>query len=104
MIEFNEYWTSFAPDAEYANRRNATERLWDSLPEEKQTSIMAWLDSHRPPEKRNPYFFIVDFHEEKPKQETLSYNEYYKRYGTTEEQDGWRRVFLPEEHKTIYVK
>ena len=34
----------------------------------------------------------------------LSYTDYYNRYGTTEEKDGWVRTFLPEQQKTIYVK
>ena len=37
-------------------------------------------------------------------QQILSYADYYTRFGTTEEVDGWRRVFLPEQQKTIYVK
>ena len=31
-------------------------------------------------------------------------DEYYRRYGTQANQDGWVRVFLPEEQRTIYVK
>ena len=38
------------------------------------------------------------------KLQTLSFNDYYARYGTTEETDGWERQFLPEQQKTIYVK
>ena len=40
----------------------------------------------------------------KKKKQVLSYDEYYKQYRTTEEQDGWKRVFLPEKRTTIYVK
>ena len=39
-----------------------------------------------------------------PKQKVLSYADYYARYHTDLEKDGWRRVFLPEKQKTIYVK
>lgn len=35
---------------------------------------------------------------------TLSYNEYFEKFHTTEEVDGWRRVFIPEKRCTIYVK
>ena len=34
----------------------------------------------------------------------ISYDDYVQRYHTDEEKDGWKRKFLPEEHKTIYVK
>ena len=37
-----------------------------------------------------------------PKQ--LSFDDYFRRYRTTEERDGWRRVFMPKEQKTVYVK
>ena len=36
--------------------------------------------------------------------ETLSYSEYYKRFGTTDEQEGWERKHLPEKQTTIYIK
>ena len=39
-----------------------------------------------------------------PKVQKLSYAEYYAKYGTTEEQGGWKRVFMKDEQKTIYVK
>ena len=38
------------------------------------------------------------------KQKTLSYNDYYAKFGTDLELYGWKRVFLPDEQKTIYVK
>ena len=39
-----------------------------------------------------------------PKYKVLSYAEYYARYHTDLEQDGWRRVFQPEKQRTIFVK
>ena len=39
----------------------------------------------------------------KKQQEQLSFADYYARFGTTEEQGGWRRVYLEKEQKTIYV-
>ena len=39
----------------------------------------------------------------KPPQ-VFSFADYYKRYGTTEECDGWTRKYLPEKQTTIYVK
>ena len=37
------------------------------------------------------------------RQQTLSYAEYYKRYGTTEERDGWKMA-NPSGNRVIYVK
>ena len=34
----------------------------------------------------------------------ISAAEYYRRYQTQANQDGWVRKFLPDQHKTIYIK
>ena len=34
----------------------------------------------------------------------ISADEYYRRYGTQANQDGWVRTFLHEQQKTIYIK
>ena len=34
----------------------------------------------------------------------ISAADYYRKYGTQANQDGWVRKFLPDQHKTIYVK
>lgn len=36
--------------------------------------------------------------------QVMSYDEYYKKYGTTEEVDGWKRVYKPEERTTVYYR
>lgn len=38
-----------------------------------------------------------------PKPQLLSYSEYYARYGTTEEKDGWK-MENPTGQKVVYVK
>ena len=101
MIEFKEFWDLYQPDWQYNNRRGATDLLWSQCPPEKQQAIMNWLHDHRPPQGRNPYFFVQDF---KIRQQILSFNDYYAKFGTTDEQGGWERKFLPEQQKTIYVK
>ena len=52
----------------------------------------------------NPVKAIRENVPKERRQQQLSYNDYYRTYGTTEEVDGWRRVFLPQLEKTIYVK
>ena len=37
-------------------------------------------------------------------QQVMSFNDYYARYGTTEETDGWRRQYIAEQQKTVFVK
>ena len=101
MIEFEEFWDLYQPEWQFNNRHAATELLWNKCSAEKQQAIIAWLQDHRPPQGRNPYFFVQDF---KVQRQSLSFDEYYKRFGTTEERDGWKRTFQPEQQKTIYVK
>ena len=100
-MDFNRFLTLFQPDNEFTNRLGAAQRLWEQSTPAKQSAIIAWLETHGAYKGRNPYFFILDF---KPQQMQMSYADYYRRYGTTEEQDGWKRKFLPEKQTTIYVK
>lgn len=99
---FENFWELFNPDPEFANRRAATNLQWDLCPDAKKEAIIKALTDGKPKSSRNPYFYVQDFRV-RPKQ-ILSYADYYAKFGTTEEQGGWQRVFLPEQHKTIYVK
>ena len=102
-MDFNIFWTLFNPDATFTNRRDAAEQAWNDCPE-KHESIINWLRQHGNYRGRNPYFFIMDWQNKQTLHETLSYADYYARYGTTEEQDGWKRVYIAAEQKTVYVK
>ena len=63
--------------------------------------------------KPNPYFALNDAMQEdeqqqaqravQNRQQTLSYAEYYARYGTTEETDGWH-MENPTGRQVVYVK
>ena len=98
---FDEYWELFSPDAEFANRRAATSRLWGQCGPDRQRAIIEWLKSGKPRSTRNPYFFVLDFRQ--TRRQELSYAEYYARYGTTEETDGWK-MENPTGNKVVYVK
>ena len=52
----------------------------------------------------HPVLAIRDNAPKAPRIQIISADEYYRRYGTQANHDGWRRVFLPEQQKTIYVK
>ena len=103
IMDFNTYWTLFSPDAEFDNRRDAAQQEWDRHPE-KHESIICWLRLHGAYKGRNPYFFIQDWKVKQPRQQTLSYADYYAHFGTTEEQGGWIRRFLPDKQTTIFIK
>ena len=100
MNEFEDFWDLYHPEPQYSNRRAATQLEWDKCSAAKRQAILDWLQKKRPPQGRNPYFFVQDFTVRK---QILSYEQYYERYKTTEERDGWRMV-NPTGNKVIYVK
>ena len=102
MEDFNLFWDLFNPDPEFANRNRATYSLWLQKSDKTKKAVIEWLKSKdKRPTTRNPYFFLLDFRE--PRQQTLTFKEYYARYGTTLEQDGWRMT-NPAGQQVIYVK
>ena len=52
----------------------------------------------------HPVLAIRDNAPKAPRIQIISADEYYRRYGTQTEHDGWKRTFLPDQQKTIYVK
>ena len=101
-MDFKTFWTLFNPDELFENRREAAEREWNKHPE-KHEVIINWLRKHGKYQGRNPYFFIQDFQVKQPRQRVLSYREYYAKYGTTLEQDGWKMA-NPTGQQVIYIK
>ena len=105
MEDFELFWDLYKPEDEFINRRNATCRLWHERSETDRQAMIAELQQHGAPKHRNPYFYVQDFRiRPAARQQTLSFAEYYNRYGTTEETDGWKRVFEADKQRTIYVK
>ena len=100
--EFNKFWFLFGANEKlFPHRRSCTLRLWMDMPKEKRAAIIAHLEQHGAPVNRNPYFYVQDF--TRPHTQTLSYKEYYARYGTTEPRDGWQMA-NPTGQQVIYVK
>ena len=102
-MDFEQYWQLIGGNVQFSDRKAATETLWAQHPE-KHDAIIQWLQKHGQYTGRNPYFFILDFQVNKKRRQELSFNEYYQRYGTTEEQGGWQRQFIPQQQTTIFVK
>ena len=99
-MDFTRFWILFQPDKEFESRKEAARREWDKSSIHKQEAIISWLETHGSYKGRNPYFFIQDF---KPRKQVMSFNEYYERYHTPEERDGWK-MENPTGEKVIYVK
>lgn len=99
-MDFEMYWTLIGGDEQFANRKASAKQAWNDHPE-KHFAIITWLRAHGKYPGRNPYFFILDF--QAKRRPTLSYADYYARYGTTEPRDGWH-MENPTGNKVIYVK
>ena len=100
--EFNRFWELFAVNERlYPHRRACTLNLWMKMPQEKRSAIIEELEHYGPPPNRNPYFFVQDYG--RSRTQTLSFNEYYKLYGTTAERDGWKMT-NPTGNQIMYVR
>ena len=82
-------------------------RLWESFSARQQQQIYATIRNKLQTGKfvhYDPVKAIRDNAPKAPRTQIISADEYYRRYGTQTNQDGWVRTFLPEQQKTIYVK
>lgn len=101
FMDFNTYWTLIGGDTNFADRKAAAEKAWNLCAPEKQQAIITWLQNHGRYPGRNPYFFILDF--QTKRRQTLTFQQYYSKFGTTEERDGWH-MENPTGNRVIYVK
>ena len=106
---FISMWALLKPQGEYKRRRRGCERLWESYDEATRQQVYDTIHAAHERGDRinpNPYFAIEDVVlqlKRKQPLQILSYADYYKRYGTTEERGGWR-MENPTGRKVIYVK
>ena len=104
MRTFNELWELLSPKAEYANRRRACYDLWNNLPENRQDALYDTISDKLSKGKfvdYNPLFAMKN--NSQRRRQSLSFADYYAKYGTTSETDGWH-MQNPTGNKVIYVK
>lgn len=101
-MDFEQYWQLIGGNVNFSDRKAATEKVWAQHPD-KHNAIKEWLERHGRYPQRNPYFFILDFQLNKKRRQVLTMSEYYTKYGTTVEQDGWRQE-NPTGQQVLYVK
>ena len=106
-MNFDNFWQLLYDHGATNTKRIECRDLWDSLSEQQQTQLFTTISTKLRENKFIHYDPLRAMHENLPRQrqcQRLSYADYYRRYGTTEETDGWHRQFLPEKQTTIYVK
>ena len=109
MRTFNEFWELLSPKVEFANRKRACFDLWNSLSENRQNELYDTISDKLSKGKfvdYNPLFAMKN--NSLPLKgagglQTLSFNDYYAKFGTTEEKDGWHMA-NPTGQKVIFVK
>ena len=107
-MEFIEFWQIVENHGRVAAYYKAEcEHLWTTYTPDQQKAICESI-THKLRTGRfvhyNPVNAMRDNAPQTPRPITLSYAEYYKAFGTTEEVSGWKKVFLPDQQKTIYIK
>ncbi len=104
MDSFDLIWQLLNPQAIYANRKRACYDMWQQFPPDKRERIIETVKDKLAKGKfvdYNPYFAIMKNSQQQTR--TLSFNDYYARYKTTEETDGWHMA-NPTGQRVIYVK
>ena len=105
MKTFNELWALLAPKIEYEQLKGKCRILWTSFSPEKQQYVYCRIEEKKNRKEFVDYnpLFAIEKNSAAPRKQTMSYADYYRIYGTTEEQDGWKMA-NPTGNKVIYVK
>ena len=87
--------------------KSECESLWTTYSPEQQKAICEAIERKLQEDKFvsfRPTDAMRDNAPKAPRMQVLSYDEHYRRYHTDLPQDGFRKIFLPDQQKTIYVK
>ena len=107
MTSFDFLWLLLESHGVVERYKAEAAQLWETYTLEQQRAIYRSIRDKLRAGRFVHYNPVKAVRENAPKQrplQTLSYADYYRRYGTTLETDGWQRRFLPEKQTTIYVK
>ena len=105
MIPFNNLLELLEPKKEYEPVIGKCEHLWNSFSSERQDFIFRTIQEKKERKMFVDYnpLFAIQKNSTPPEPQKLSFADYYAKYGTTEEKDGWHMV-NPTGNKVMYVK
>ena len=105
MITFDELWSLLRGHGSSGKRAAECAQLWEQYSPEVQQLVSERIRTKLQQGKFVHYDPVraMEDNSRPPRVQTLSYGEYYKRYGTTEERDGWKMV-NPTGQKVEYIK
>ena len=78
--------------------------LWNTLTLDQQRATYRSIRNKLQAGKFVHYDPVKAIQDNVPKVQIISAEEYYRRYGTQANQEGWVRTFLKDRQETIYVK
>ena len=105
MKTFEEIISLLNPDERYNPVLKQCQQLWESFSSEKQDFVYRMILEKKERKEfvdYNPLFALKRTYRA-PRHLEMSYQQYYAKFGTTEERDGWKMV-NPTGNKVIYVK
>ena len=79
-------------------------RLWETFSAAQQQHIYETIRKKLQAGKFVHYDPVKAIQENAPKMQVISADAYYRIYETQENRDGWKRVFIEKEQRTVYVK
>ena len=107
MISIFEIWTLLEPKTEYANLFSHCKQLWESWTDDKQEEVFLKIEKKKLEHKFVDYNPLLALRNNanppRPRSQEMSFRDYYARFGTTEEQGGWKMV-RPEGGVVYYEK
>ena len=106
-ISFDKLWNLLDKHGVIPDRKNAAKEFWDSFDDEQKSTIYAAIQDKINKGKfvnYDPVKAIRDNAPRAPVLKIISYDEYVKLKGTDIPKDGWTKKFLPDEHRTIFIK
>ena len=102
---FDDILALLKPSKDYDQLRGKCRLLWNSFSLETRQSLYCRIEEKKKRKEFVDYnpLWAIEKNSAPTKPQVLSFNEYYVKFGTTEEQGGWRKIYQPEQQRTIYV-
>lgn len=105
-MEFIEIWKVLYKHGSTEWKKDECEQLWNTYTPQQQQQLYDTI-TDKINNKKFVHFNPVRALQENVKAVCaleMAFKDYYAKYGTTEEVDGWKRKHLPDKQTTIYVK
>ena len=105
MYTFEDLWALLQPKRDYDQLKGKCKMLWNSFSPDKQQFIFERIEKKKNRKEFVDYnpLWAIEKNNVAPRRQILSMPDYYARYGTTAETDGWKMT-NPTGNQVIYVK